>query len=264
MTKLRAPRPTPLRAVRPSAALRARYEAKLERAVADMHRSLIYWLRARYRATGAAMAIDASPASEMRRAMRKLARRWQASFDALAPRLAEWFATAANERVDGELKRMLRDGGFTVRFKMSRAQNEAYQGVIGEQVALIKSIASQHLAAVEGVVMRSVQRGRDLGTLARELEEGHGVTKRRAAFIARSQNNMATATLVAARQVELGIMARWSHSAGGRVPRPEHVAFSGQPYDPKRGAFLEGKWVWPGSEPNCRCVSIPIIPGFDD
>lgn len=262
--KLRAPRALPLRAVRPSAALRARYEAALERAVGDMHRSLLYWLRARYRATGAPMALDASPAMEMRRAMRKLARRWQANFDALAPKLAEWFATAANERADGELGRMLRDHGFTVRFRMSRGQNEAYQGVIGENIALIKSIASQHLAAVEGVVMRSVQRGRDLGTLTRELEESYGVTSRRAAFIARSQNNMATATLTAARQVELGVEARWLHSAGGRQPRPEHVAFSGKTYDPKRGAFLEGKWTWPGMEPNCRCVSVPVIPGFDD
>lgn len=262
--KLKAPVATPLRAVRPSAALQARYAARLDALVDDMHRSLLYWLRARYRSSGA-MALDASPARELRAAMRKLARRWQAKFDSVAPKMAEWFATAANERSDAELKNMLRDAGFTVRFRMSRGQNEAYQGVIGENVALIKSIASQHLAGVEGAVMRSVQRGRDLGSLTTALVEGYGVTKRRAAFIARSQNNMATATLTRTRQAELGITdARWSHSAGGRVPRPEHVAFSGKSYKIQRGAFLEGKWTWPGVEPNCRCVSIPIIPGFDD
>ena len=263
--KLRAPRPTPLGAVRSSAALEARYRARLERAIDDMNASLVYWLRARYRATGAAMALDASPAAELRRAMRKLARRWQAQFDALAPKLAAWFATAANERVDGDLKRMLREGGFTVRFTMTRKQNETYQAVIGENVALIKSIASQHLAAVEGVVMRSVQAGRDLGSLVKALEEGYGVTRRRAAFIAKSQNNMATAVLERTRQLELGLThAQWGHSAGGREPRPEHVAFSGKTYEIAKGAFLEGKWTWPGVEPNCRCVSYPIIPGFDD
>lgn len=263
--KLRAPRPTPLRAIRPSAALGARYEARLDAAIAQMHRSLLYWLRARYRASGAATAADASPTAELRRAMRKLARRWQAQFDTLAPKLAIWFATAANERVTADLGRMLRDAGFSVRMQMTRAQNVAYQAVIGENVALIKSVAGEHLAKVEAAVMRSVQTGRDLGTLTKALEENYGVTRRRAALIAKTQNNMATATLARTRQLELGITkARWLHSAGGRVPRPEHVEFSGKTYDVARGAFLEGVWTWPGREINCRCVSIPIIPGFDD
>jgi len=111
--------------------------------------------------------------------------------------------------------------------------------------------------------MRSVQTGRDLGTLAQELETRYGTTKRRAAFIAQSQNNIATATMIRTRQAELGItQAVWLHSAGGRVPRPEHVAASGKTYDVAKGMFLEGKWTWPGVEPRCRCVSKSVITGF--
>jgi SPP1 gp7 family putative phage head morphogenesis protein len=262
--QLRLPVATRIAAVRPSAALAAKYDAKLQRAVDDMHKSLMYWLRAAYRTTGADMALDASPARLLRSAMRKLARRWQSNFDDLAPKLAEYFATAANERVAGDMKRILREHGFTVRFTMTRKQNEILQAVIGQQVALIKSIASQHLAAVEGIVMRSVQKGRAMGQLARELEEQVGVTKRRAAVIAKTQTNMSTAVLERTNQLELGLThAKWGHSAGGRVPRPEHVAFSGKAYEIAKGAFLEGVWTWPGMEINCRCVSYPIIPGFD-
>ena len=253
-----------LKAIRPSAAVRAAYQRKLEAAVAEMHRSLSYWLAANYRRQAPRMAQDASPARELRAAMRKLARRWRARFDDLAPQLAEYFSQAAGDRVDAELKRMLRDAGFTVRFKMTRAQNDAMQATIGENVGLIKSIAEKHLSSVEGAVMRSVQEGRDLGALTKELAETYGVTRRRAAFIAKTQNNMATATLTKTRQKELGVTkARWLHSAGGKHPRPEHVKFSGKTYDVDKGAWLEGKWTWPGREINCRCVSVPIIPGFD-
>ena len=252
-----------LKPVRSSAALRSAYQRKLERLVDEMHRSLAYWLASAYRKQSPRMALDASASAELRRAMRKLARRWRSRFDELGPRLAEYFARAANERVDDELRRMLRDAGVTVNFKMTKAQAEAMQATIGENVSLIKSIAERHLSNVEGAVMRSVQGGRDLSTLTKELEDHYGVTRRRAALIAKSQNNIATATLTRARQKELGVKkAIWRHSAGGKHPRPEHVAFSGKEYDVDKGAFLEGKWTWPGREINCRCVSIPIIPGF--
>ena len=231
-----------------------------------MQKSLIRHLSAEYRRNSPEiMAMDASPARELRAFMRKFARRWQARFATLAPKLAEYFATAAGERVDAELKRMLRDAGFTVKMQMTRTQNDVLQATIGENVDLIKSVAAQHLTQIQGIVMRSVQEGRDLGTLTAALQEQYGVARRRAETIARSQNNMATATLTRVRQSELGIAkAKWLHSAGGKTPRPEHVAFSGKTYEVAKGAWLEGKWTWPGREINCRCVSIPIIPGLDN
>lgn len=260
-----------VRSVRPSAALRAEYQARLEREIADMGRSLAYWLRATYRAETpevaqlAQLAQDASPARVLRAAMRRMSRRWERKFEALGDKLGTWFATAASERVDTDLKAILRDAGFTVRFKATAAQNDAFQAVIGDNVALIRDVADKHLAAVEGAVMRSVQAGRDLAALTDDLESIVGVTRRRAARIARHQNNLATATMTRVRQQELGLKkARWRHSAGGKTPRPDHVKFSGQLYEVAKGAYLEGKWTWPGVEPGCRCVSEMYIPGFDD
>lgn len=249
--------------IRPSAAIRAAYQKRLDALIDEMQTSIVHWIAATYRANTPEIAQDESPARTLQSAMRKLGRRWQRRFDELAPKLADYFATAARDRVDTVLKDALRQAGFTVQLKLTAAQNDVLQATIGENVSLIKSIAQQHLKNIEGQVMRSVQTGRDLGTLAKELEHTYGVTKRRAAFIARSQNNIATAAITRTRQKEIGItQAKWKHSAGGRHPRPEHVAFSGQLYDIEKGAYLEGKWTWPGVEPNCRCVSISVIPAL--
>jgi SPP1 gp7 family putative phage head morphogenesis protein len=134
------------------------------------------------------------------------------------------------------------------------------QSAIAENVSLIKSIASEHLGKVEQLVMRSVADGRDVGALAKALQEQFGVTKRRAAFIARQQNASITSTFEKSRQMEIGItQATWRHSAGGKTPRPEHVHFDGKRYDVAKGAYLEGVWTWPGKEINCRCYSTPVI-----
>lgn len=254
-----------LEALRPSAAIRVSYQKRLDAAVSVMIDSINYWVKSSYRQNAPEIAMDASPSRELRAAVRKLARRWQGNFNDLAPKLAEYFAREASQRVDGELARMFRKAGFTVKFRLTKAQNDVFQAVINENVQLIKSVAAEHLSQVEGMVQRSVQEGRDLGTLTKQLQERAGITKRKAKRIAFTQNQMATSALTRTRQQELGIrQAKWLHSAGGKQPRPEHVKFSGKLYDVQKGAFLEGKWTWPGREINCRCVSIPVIPGFDD
>lgn len=240
------------------------YQRRLECMVDDLHASLVYWLRSAYRANTPEMAQDESPAMAMREAMRKLTRRWQRNFDRGADDLAQWFTNASADRSDKALAATLRRAGFSVKFKMTAEANDVMQATIGEQVGLIRSIASQHLGEVEGLVMRSVSTGRDLGTLTAQIEDRFGVTRRRAALIARDQNNKATASITRVRQRGLGITeAIWMHSRGGKEPRPSHVEFSGQRYDIEKGAFLDGEWVWPGTAINCRCISKSVIPGFD-
>lgn len=229
-----------------------------------MHRSLVRWLTAAYRANEPELvAMDRSPAVELQNAIRKLARRWQKRFDDLAETLAKQFAGEALRYSDASFKAALKKAGFTVQFKMSGAANDAYRAVIGENVGLIRSIASEHLSEVEGLVMRSVQNGRDLGFLAKALEARYGVTRRRAALIARDQNNKATAVITRVRQLEAGITeAIWMHSHAGKHPRPSHVAADGKRYDVKKGMLIEGEWILPGEKINCRCVARAVVPGL--
>ena len=256
-------RPKTLAPVHPNAGIEADYRKRLGALVAEMNASVLYWVSAAYRATPPEMAQDASPAEDLRRAFDRLARRWTDKFADLAPKLARHFATAATKRADGALAGMLKEAGFTVSFKMTTPVNDVFRATLAENVALIKSIPAQYLTQVQGAVMRSVQVGRDLGSLTKEIQQQYGKTFKRAAFIARSQNNIATATITRARQTEIGVTkAIWLHSGAGKHPRPEHVKASGKTYDVAKGMFLEGVWTWPGREPNCRCVCRSVIPGL--
>jgi uncharacterized protein with gpF-like domain len=250
--------------VHPNQGIAVAFRRRLWALIEEMHESLLVALTAEYRAANPQLAQDAPDSvHRLRWEMDRLGRRWLDRFDAAAPELAAYFATAARDRVDGALAASLRKAGISVRFQITPAIQEALDASVAENVSLIKSIAQQHLGQVEQLVMRSVTAGRDVGGLRRDLQSQLGVTRRRAAFIATQQNNMATATVCKTRQQELGITkAIWVHSSAGRKPRPEHVAFNNQEYDVAKGAFLEGKWTWPGREPRCRCVSRSIIPGL--
>jgi SPP1 gp7 family putative phage head morphogenesis protein len=230
-----------------------------------MHRDVHRAVRRQWRMNTPEMAGDESPAAGLRRMMGRLAREWSSRFADFAISWSRKFTSDAAAGADRAFSAALRKAGFTVKFQMTAAANDVMQATIGEQVGLIKSIPEQYLKDVEGDVMRSVQTGRDLAGLTADIERNYGVTHRRAAFIARDQNNKATATITRVRQQELGIEeAEWLHSAGGRQPRPTHVANSRKRYNIREGWLdpATNKRIWPGTEINCRCVAKSIIPGL--
>lgn len=254
-----------LKPVRPNLGVAAGYQRQLDALIDQMNKSILYWVTAAYRANTPEIAQDASPAVEMQKLMTKLARRWTKAFTDGAKELATHFANKAMGGTDANLKAILKRAGFTVPFKRTAAVNDAYQAVIFENVGLIKSIASEHLSDVQGLVMRSVQAGRDLGPLRDELVERFGVTKKRAALIARDQNNKATATMDRVRMDALGItQAKWRHSGGGVHPRQSHLGADGKIFDVVKGCLIDGEYIQPGEKINCRCIKSAIIPGFDD
>ena len=266
MPELRAPtaKPLELGVTHPNAGLQAAYRKRLERLIAEMDQSLTYWLSSAYRNSGA-VAMDASPANEMRDAMRRMAAQWLKRFEIGATEMAAWFAKSNFNRSEAVLDATLKKAGFSVPFTMTESMQNAYDAVIGEQVGLIRSIGSQHLSKVETLVMQSVSQGRKLDVLTTQLSETYDVTKRRAALIARDQNNKATATFSRVRRLDLGLThARWRHSAAGAKPRPSHVKANGEIYEIAKGMYLDGVWTWPGYEINCRCSDQPIIPGFEE
>lgn len=257
-----------LPAVQPAAPTRIAYQKRVDALVDEMANSLEYWLRAAYRADQPATVELGQDATPLQNAFDKLARRWLRRFDTLSEQLSEWFATTVEGRVDSAMRANLRKAGFTVKFQQTAAMREAVEAVISENVALIRSIGAQHLEGVQVALSQSIATGRDLASLTDHLTKRVGVTKRRAALIARDQVNKATATMVRTRMLENGITrARWQHSAGGKTPRPEHVRASRDRliFDMATGVDFENGegTVWPGTAINCRCVAIPVIEGFD-
>jgi uncharacterized protein with gpF-like domain len=262
-------RPIVFAGCHPNEGLRAAYRRKLDALITEMHKSLVRWILAQYRRTPPLIAQDdVLPAAGLMAEMARLGDRWLDRFDQAAPELAKWFATNAKDRSDFALKDILRRGGFTVKFQMTPEVRDIWRATVEQNVGLIRSIATEHLQQVQGAVMRSVQAGHDVGALAKELEARYGVTRNRAALIARHQNAMANSTITRARQTELGITtARWLHSSGGKEPRPSHVKASRDrvTYDVTKGWYDpdEGKFIRPGELISCRCVSVSIIPGLD-
>ncbi len=255
------------RAVHSNAGVRDWYRKQLQCLLFRVNRSLILHIEAAWKINPPSIgfAQDAPNSSILlRRALKKWGSLWQKKFDRMSLDLSRRFAKKSFGATECAMRDALKTAGFTVAFKPNPASVEAYHAVVAENVALIKSIPQQYLRDVQTSVWSSVMKGADMAELTKTIEQKYGISHRRAAFIARDQNNKAKAILENARRTELGIrFARWKHSGGGKEPRPEHVAFSGKIYEIAKGAYLEGEWVWPGMKPNCRCTSKSLIPGID-
>lgn len=218
-----------------------------------------------YVGSDAGIAQDESPAVALRKAARRLHKKWSSKFDALSEDLAREFTEKTLSSTDKSVQKKLSEAGFTVPFKMTDEMRDAYQATIGENVGLIRSIPEQYLTQVETMTMQSVTSGRDLGALTEKIEQQYGVTHRRAALIARDQNNKATSDMVAARQRSIGAKEGiWRHSHGGKTQRPEHVKADGERFDLSKGLLIKGKYVMPGKEINCKCGWEMVLPGFND
>lgn len=248
--------------VRANAGIEAWYERQLNYMVGRMAKSVSYWMLAAYKQSG--MAGDALGPDEIAAELRKRGAYWQSAFDKIAKKLAKTFVERVRKYTDDRLKNEMRIAGFKVTFDPTPKMRETLAASIQEQVGLIKSIPQEYLTEVQGLVMRSAMRGRDVGTLAEELKHRHAITHRRANLIARDQNNKATATMTRVRQTELGIKEGiWNHSHAGKTPRPSHVRANGKRFDLKKGMLIDGEHILPGEKINCRCTWQPIIPGFE-
>lgn len=252
-----------VRAVHANRGVEAKYRKHLAALVAEMHASVIYWLRAAYRKEPPAMAElaqDATPSERIAKELRELADRWIAKLEDEAPKVAEAYVKSMYDTSSRAFQQALKAAGWTVQFRMTPAVRDAFEASLAENVSLIKSIPAQYLQQVEGVVMRSYSSGRDLATMVADLKALYPAAAHRAELIARDQSNKANAIVNRARQLELGITrAKWMHSHAGKNPRPDHVAADGKEYDIERGCLISGEYIFPGQEINCRCTSRPII-----
>lgn len=248
-----------LKPIHPNVGLEAWLRRELQALVDEMHVSVNYWLIAAYKNNlPRVLANDESPAATQKRRVRKLRKRWTTKFSDKSQGLAVTFSGDTLNRVNRVLGSQM-----AVQFKMTSTMRDVMEATVGEQVGLIKSISSDYFDEIEGLVMRSVANGRDLKYLTDELQKRYKVTRKRAAFIARDQNNKATAQIVATRQLELGLtQAVWIHSGGGKEPRQSHVKAGRDKlvFDIKQGAFIDNEYIKPGEKINCRCVSRAIIP----
>jgi SPP1 gp7 family putative phage head morphogenesis protein len=257
------PKPKVARAVRPNQGLRMMYQRALMRMITDMASSVEYWLKAQRRGDPPELAQDETPAEKMKRELRKLSERWQGRFDDMAPKVAESFLKNQFKGTDAAMRMALRDAGWSVEFTMTPAMRDAFEASLAENVGLIKSIPSQYLQEVEGIVMRNYAAGRDLKSMAAEIRERYAVAANRAVLIARDQSNKCSAVVQRARQIEIGIkQSIWMHSHAGKEPRRSHMAMNGKIYEVDKGMYDPDvkDFIFPGQLINCRCVGRSVLP----
>ena len=286
--------------VRASAAVKQKYFKRLMSIIDEMNNSVNWWLGARYKenekeivandikswskaervsaerhfeARGSkglgtatecptSLAFD-SAAGDIEKELKDLMKRWSKRFDEAAKDIAKDFVKSAVNHSTNNLKELLKKAGWTTNLKLSRKAQDKLKALVLENINLIKSIEKEYFTQLTTITMESITRGRDLKYLKDEIKKRYGVVERRAALIARDQNNKATSIIIHTEYEELGITeAIWKHNPGSKEPRHEHVAANNKVYDIKKGMFFEsaGRHVFPGEEINCGCTSEPIIP----
>jgi SPP1 gp7 family putative phage head morphogenesis protein len=118
------------------------------------------------------------------------------------------------------------------------------------------------MADVKALVVRSVEAGRDVGGLEKDLRARYDVTRERARLIAKDQNNKATQDMAKAQCLDNGVRrAIWRHNAASKEPRQEHIAMNGKEFDLQLGCWdpVVGRHVQPGELVLCRCTFRPVL-----
>jgi SPP1 gp7 family putative phage head morphogenesis protein len=137
---------------------------------------------------------------------------------------------------------------------------------IKDNLALIKSVQGRQLEELEVVVSSGLRRGIRVEDIRKELQQKIGISKSRAALIARDQTNKLYGEMTEHRQQGVGITEYdWDDSDDERV-RPRHRVL-GKP-DNRRQKWAEppivdtktGRRAHPGQDYQCRCQALPVIP----
>lgn len=135
-----------------------------------------------------------------------------------------------------------------------------------ENVALIRSLAADKVTRVRAI-LDDAGAGTRVEEVAKSIRDMGEVTRSRAELIARDQVLKLNAEVTQRRHEAAGIVEFvWSTSRDERV-RADHKVLEGKRYrydDPPIVDRRRGTRGLPGIHFQCRCVAVPVIPGFDD
>jgi len=125
---------------------------------------------------------------------------------------------------------------------------------VAENVGLIKSIPKEYHDDILGDVMRTVGKGGNLQELTEALSKRSNITSGRIDLIARDQTAKATALLDQQHAKDFGFRRGfWKKSIAGKTHRASHAEADGKEFDLEKGCFIDGKYILPKMEINCKC-----------
>lgn len=267
-TKASRSRKVALRSTKPNAGVRDAYAKELSALVREMAEDVAETLKKAYDRHEPLLAQDARlPSSALADMMELLRKRWTKRFETASERISKKFVQGVKTSVTNQKRSAIRSAGlpeaFALKFDRGLVSQDVLKAITQENTSLIKSIGSKYLDDVEGLVMRSVTAGRDVKGLAGELQRRYDVTKRRAVFIARDQNNKASEALSRAQDAQSGITRGvWIHVPGRWTSRETHRHMDGKEFDLREGLYDSdaGRKILPGELPGCQCTYRPLFP----
>lgn len=137
---------------------------------------------------------------------------------------------------------------------------------IRQNTDLIKAEADLR-RRVERVISDPLNEGRSVADIAKLLEEQAGYAKSRAELTARDQTLKLYGQIQEERQTRAGIKQYiWTTSLDERV-REDHANLDGALIDWDDPPIVDtrtGRRGHPGSDFQCRCTAVPVLPEFDD
>lgn len=255
-----------------NAAVQDRYVKALNKLVVQMTRQTSRSLIRFFKSDTASefFAQDASTASQARILTNAIQAKFEQLFNAKASGLAWKMVDDADKASSAQLFTSLKEmsGGLSMKTTvLTGPLKDITTAAVAENVALIKSIASQYMTQVNGAVMRSITTGNGLQELIPALQKYEGITVRRARNIAIDQTRKTFNTINKGRMQKLGVSKyEWIHSGGGQRPRQHHIELSGQIFsfdDPPVIDENTGERGIPGQLPNCGCTMRPVVT-FDE
>lgn len=126
------------------------------------------------------------------------------------------------------------------------------QSKIAENVSYITSIRDDYTTKIEQIIYRGITNGQSSKEIRDELVKVSGLSKERAAFIARDQTGTILGQMNAQRHQRAGLIAFiWSDSGDERV-RQSHHERNGKIY------YYADDPLLPGTDYGCRCVAEPL------
>lgn len=256
--------------LRPPVGVQARYDAKLQAAIAKMVRETEREIRKLFTsetAKASHVATDASIASQARILLNALERKFSKAFGDVARPWSEEFVAQTARASAVDLKASFAALGQRAAISASVLRGgpvgDIAKASITENVGLIKSIPQQYLDGIRVKVTSAITSGNGLADIVPHLTNEAGVAERRAKNIALDQTRKTYNTINKGRMQNAGVETyEWIHSGGGQKPRPHHEEMSGNVYrfdDPPVIEPRTGERGIPGQAINCRCTMRPIL-----
>lgn len=137
---------------------------------------------------------------------------------------------------------------------------QVMQGLLAEQVTLIKSIPLDAAKRVHELTLQGIEGGARSSEIAKEIQRSGEVSESKAKVIARTEVSRTASALVEARARSVGSEGYIWRTSGDSDVRHSHAEMNGKFVRWDSPPTLDKMTGHAGCFPNCRCYPEPVIP----